>query len=68
MEKKEEAASSATGTDGRQLGYTFQNVLGALVKQNSIMEEVLGSSSENLASMHKDLVRAQHEYFKPNPL
>jgi len=64
MDKKEQTSS---GNDGRQLSYTFQNVLGALIKQNSMMEEVLGSSSLNLASMHKELAKARYEYLKLEP-
>jgi len=59
MEKKE---ADASGSDGRALGYTFQNVLSSLIRQNSLIEEVLANSAETLFSLHKDLRQAQGEY------
>jgi hypothetical protein len=64
MEKKEQDIGA---TDGRQLGYTFQNVLTSMIKLNSVMEEMLGNASETLVSLHKDLQKAEHEYARLQP-
>lgn len=59
MESKE---AEASGSDGRALAYNFQSLLANLIKQNSLVEEILANSAEDLVSLHKDLRHAQLEY------